>query len=133
MRLVVDTNILIAAVKKDGLTRQLLQEVRTIYASDSSFLELSKYFPEADVGLFNNVVRVPQANLLEHIALADHIMSSIDPDDAHVIACALAIHESVIWSNDKHLKEQRIFKVITTSELLNDLKTRPENPKSSGS
>ena len=40
-----------------------------------------------------------------------------DPDDIDFLALALSLN-SVIWSNDSHLKQQSSAKTYTTSELL---------------
>ena len=51
-----------------------------------------------------------------------------DPDDADFLALALSIAQkgysssnSLIWSNDPHLKQQSFVKTLTTSELLTNL------------
>jgi len=47
-----------------------------------------------------------------------------DPDDVDFLALALSIQKryssrnSVIWSNDPHLKQQSLVKVFTTADLL---------------
>ena len=40
-----------------------------------------------------------------------------DIDDADFLSLALS-KDSIIWSNDKHLKQQPFVKTFTTSELL---------------
>ena len=40
-----------------------------------------------------------------------------DPKDAPYLALALSLNAS-IWSNDSHLKEQSLVKVLSTSELV---------------
>ena len=40
-----------------------------------------------------------------------------DPDDVDFLALALSTN-SIIWSNDKHLKEQSLVPILTTEELI---------------
>lgn len=45
-----------------------------------------------------------------------------DPDDADFLALAVSIN-ATIWSNDPHLKQQSLVKVLTTKELVEKLLT----------
>jgi predicted nucleic acid-binding protein len=124
MKLVVDANILIAAAKRDGLTRQLLRELDDLYSSPTAIQELRRYVVAYPQDILERVQLVPEDLLLTTIDEADAIISAIDPDDAHLFACALALPGSVIWANDRDLKRQLHVPVLTTSELLIVLRDR---------
>lgn len=59
----------------------------------------------------NEFIRYRQEALL--------IVKDIDVDDAIFFVCALAYPDSIIWSNDKKLKNQDSVKVLNTSEIYN--------------
>ena len=44
-------------------------------------------------------------------------MKNIDPDDTLFIACALAFPQSILWSDDKKLKQQTLVHIINTQEM----------------
>ena len=46
------------------------------------------------------------------------IMKDIDIDDAPILACALAIKNIGIWSEDKHFEKQNKIKVWKTKDIL---------------
>ena len=48
---------------------------------------------------------------------AYELVKDIDPDDILFIACALAYPESIIWSDDKKLKQQHKINIINTTEM----------------
>ena len=68
--------------------------------------------------LLQRVLIVPDEVLLQHKKEAIKIIEKIDINDVTFIACCLAYNNSILWSDDKKLKEQTIVKVINTKEML---------------
>ena len=52
------------------------------------------------------------------------IIKEIDIDDVLFVACALAFPHSIIWSEDKKLKNQNQIKVLNTKEIIDLLRIR---------
>ncbi len=93
MRLVIDANILIAALLKDATTREiLLKEETEFFAPEKSFLPFIK----------------------RSLSLVSHI------EDAPYLALSWALRLP-LWSNDAALKTQSLVQIYTTSELLDIL------------
>jgi len=67
--------------------------------------------------LLQKVIIIPNEVLLHYRDEAYKIIKDIDPDDVTFIACALAFSDSVIWSDDKRLKQQSKIRIITTNEM----------------
>ncbi len=133
MRLVVDTNILISALIKDSITRELLlfpsmefllpeyalQEIETHKSHISKQSNLSN--DEIDIVLsvlLENICIVPASEIKPHLEKAEKIIGSIDPSDVPFVALALSIKNDGIWSNDKHFEKIKGVKVWKTSDLL---------------
>lgn len=130
MDLVVDANILFAALIRDGATADLLfRDDLHLYAPEYLFTEFGKYREtvlekthRSDED-FDHLVRVLQRRI--NIIPAEEIQPFMDrarkitpdPDDAQYIALALRLHAD-IWSNDKRLKEQDTVEVHSTGDLL---------------
>ena len=136
MELVVDANILISGLIKDGITRELLlNNYLDLYTSEFIYYELFKHIKEiakkADMTV-NKITDILEILIIESdlkIITKDHVKSFIDAannispdiDDALYFSVALKLN-CAIWSNDKELKNQKIVKVYSTSDLLNRLK-----------
>ena len=132
MKIVLDANVLMSAIIKDSLTRELITKAEhQLYAPDIVFDTLLKYRAliikktNADPddldslidGLFGYLKVLPRKNFEHRIKKAKEAMKNIDVEDAVFVACALSLQGSVIWSNDKHLKKQRLVKVYDTEEI----------------
>jgi putative PIN family toxin of toxin-antitoxin system len=131
MKIVVDANILFAALIKKGLTAELLMSDKLqLFAPEFLFAEFSKYKDlilkktHRNEGEFNQfleylkeqIVIVPKKEILPFMDEAVKI--SPDPKDTTYIALAIAINGN-IWSNDKRLKNNQFnINVYTTEELL---------------
>ena len=134
MRLVVDANILIAALLKDAITRELLLEETIEFIAPEHLLNEIKHL------LKNPKIRKRlKLNDDELYELSSAILSRIDfipekiflplikqslslvghPEDSPYVALSLAF-DIPIWSNDSALKELSSPKitVLTTSELI---------------
>ncbi|MBU1199595.1 MAG: PIN domain-containing protein [Nanoarchaeota archaeon] len=132
MQLVLDANILFAALIKDGTTRKIFMEKNAkFYVPEFIFHELFKHLAElrAKTNLSETVIK---KQIIELFDLANiEIISSIEikpflkqaekicPDinDIHYFALALKM-KCPIWSEDKKLREQSEIKIITTKELM---------------
>ena len=132
MRLIVDANILVAALLKDATTREiLLTENIEFFAPECLSLEVKsllnnlrirKRIKLKDKDLYDltstissRITLFPEksfiASIKQSISLVTHI------EDAPYIALSLAL-QVPLWSNDSELKEQSLVKVYTTRELI---------------
>ena len=131
MKIVVDANILFAALIKDSKTSSLfLVDDLEFFAPDFLFVEFEKYKdvilektsrPGKDVQKYLDFLKrtiaiIPERDFKE---LFNEFKSvSPDPKDIPYLALAQRIKAS-IWSNDKKLKEnQSLIEVLTTSDLI---------------
>ena len=131
MKLIVDANILFAALIKEGLTAELLiSDKLQLFAPEFLLSEFSKYKDqilkkthrtEQDFKLFLELLKeqitiVPKKEITPFMDEANKI--SPDPKDTIYLALAIAIKGN-IWSNDKKLKQsQTKINVFSTEELL---------------
>ncbi len=129
MKLVIDANILFAALIKDGITLKLIANEIELYAPELIIKELHTHKDEIlrkmkrteseldnlIITIITNIKIIPRSEFENFIKYAEEIC----PDENDVDYFALALYEkTAIWSNDKHLKEQIIIRIYTTSELL---------------
>jgi predicted nucleic acid-binding protein len=135
MKLVVDANILFAALIKEGSTAELLiSDKLQLFAPEFLFEEFSKYkelilkkthrsneeFNQFFDLLNDQITIVPKKEITPFIDKAEKI--SPDPKDIIYLALALAL-KSNVWSNDKKLKEgQNKVNVLSTEELIEKTK-----------
>ncbi|HLC31221.1 MAG TPA: PIN domain-containing protein [Candidatus Nanoarchaeia archaeon] len=137
MNLIIDSNILIAAIIRNSITRKLLFDKRFFYFAPSLILEeTNKYnsmikektqFSDEEYlflinSLLKNITIFQTEKLVPYKEEAYNIIKEIDENDALFIATALAIPDSILWSEDRRLGKQTKVRVITTSELLDLLK-----------
>ncbi len=133
MRIIIDSNILFSALIKDSTTRKLILKYDDFFLFPSYIFEEmenhkqelmqkskmdSEDFERLLQLLLTKVFIVPKEVLTTYRKKALGIVQNIDPDDAVFIACAMAYPESVIWSDDKRLKEQNEVKIINTTEMM---------------
>lgn len=131
MRLVLDTNILVSALVKNSLTREILAHPEMEYAiPEFALQELEAHLDElleksgltlAQFALLlgqlkGRMVVVPSEDI-RHREEARRVMDRIDPEDTVFIALALSIPNDGIWSQDRHFERQRRIKVWKTREL----------------
>ena len=130
MELVVDANILFAALIKDGLTAEMLF-IDDLHLHAPKFIleEMDKYrkylrektgrtdeeFDEFFRALERRMTFVPGEDIKGWMDKARR--ASPDPGDAPYFALALKLG-CEIWSNDARLKHQKVVGVISTKELL---------------
>jgi predicted nucleic acid-binding protein len=133
MNVIVDTNVLVSALIKNSTTRRLIFESGKLFLFPSYiFQELEKHkqvilkkssLSEEEFNILLNLILskffiVPDSILYPYRKKALEIMRRIDSDDMIFIACALAYPNSVIWSNDKKLKNQKKVKILNTKEIM---------------
>jgi predicted nucleic acid-binding protein len=136
MEIVIDTNIIIAALLKEGLTRKIIflspldmctvphakseiEEQREELLNKSK-LDIESFKSLTDV-IFMKINVVPLDVFEPCKEKAIEIMRDIDIDDSPFLALAMALNCS-IWSNDGHFKKQDVVNVYTTNKILNFLK-----------
>jgi predicted nucleic acid-binding protein len=133
---VIDTNILISALIKDGTTRKILLNsrfnfifpeygLREIYFYKDYIVKKSgiyeKEFDRLLLRILKYVKLVPLDIIKKFRKLADNIMGQIDKKDTVFIATALAF-ACPIWSNDIHFKKQNKVKILTTKDIIKLIK-----------
>lgn len=140
IELIVDANILFAALLAKKTTRELLFNPRLkLYAPEYLLAELYEHLQndeeiqqklqqtkeETDKilnELLNTIEVIP---LKEYASLIPKAIQT-SPDEYDAPYFALALHLNItLWSNEKKLKNQNTVKVITTQELIQKLETNP--------
>ena len=137
MRLVLDTNILIAVLIKDSMTRRILllpdlQFLLPTFALDELARHRAKIARAARLKvdeidllltlLLTSVVVVPFERIAPHLPAADALIGAIDPDDVPFVALALAEEHDGIWSNDRAFENIPNIKLWTTTSLKTHLR-----------
>ena len=134
MKAVADANVLFACMLRDGGTRRAWFNAElSLYAPRFVIKEFLKYEEElagryagsrADFNqLFEIVLR--QARLVDDADLAPYLPAvaslSADSKDWLYLACALK-EDAALWSNDRGFSGQTRVRVLTTTQLLAELK-----------
>ena len=132
MRLVIDTNRVIAALIKDSFSRKIILHIDAELITIPLLKEEVMKYKEmilAKSGLNETSFDLILQKLYEKMAVlneeiikkyrkeAGEVMDRIDPDDTQFIAAALATH-SDIWSDDLHFQKQTKIKVWKTKDLV---------------
>jgi predicted nucleic acid-binding protein len=136
MNIVIDTNIFISALIKEGIVRKIIAEAgHNLLFPEFEFEEIKRHKQEIikksglsekefDIlllRLLNYVKIIPTNIILNYKKRAFEIIGKIDSDDTMFIATALAFN-CPIWSEDKHFKKQNKIKIITTKDMVDYLK-----------
>lgn len=130
MKLVVDSNVLFTFFWKNATATDLFvfQDLE-LYTPQFTLEEIEKYSAE-----IMKKAQLSQKDFLEikkelqllitFVSLQRYssflekaITISPDPDDVDFFALALEMN-SLLWSNDKKLKEQNTIKIMTTKEII---------------
>lgn len=134
MRIVVDTNRILSALLKDGMDRKIISSQNiNFFTLDYVLEEIGKYMgyiikksglPKEEIetllSLFmENVAIVSDKKVKSKMKEAMDIMKDIDAKDAPILACALAVPNDGIWSEDKHVHKQSVIKALHSADLLN--------------
>lgn len=134
MELVIDANILFAALIKNDVTSDLLVEgTLKLYSTEYILSEFGKYVnlikdkterTDEEFERFLEIIEkritfLPFEDIKEFVGKA----KAISPDSKDVPYIALALKLNIpLWSNDKNLKAQDRVKVYSTGEILKILK-----------
>jgi len=133
IKLVIDANILFAALIKNSKTAELMLEKQiTLFAPEFLIEEFGKYRivilrkmhrTEHEFNRFLKILRrrisiVKKEEIEPFIKRA--IQFSPDPKDSLYFALALRL-KIPIWSNDKRLKNQNEVQILNTYELIGKL------------
>lgn len=133
MNVIVDSSEIISAIIKDGKTREIIinswpeflmplvvfEEIEK-YESlliDKSGLSKEEVW-EIIKKLCKYITLIPDEVLRPYIYEGLKLIGESDEEDSLFIASALAYQGSIIWSDDKHFKNQDKIKVYTTKELI---------------
>lgn len=132
MEIVLDTNVIISSLLRNGITRKILFLAPfEFYTPSSTISEIEKHKKELirksklDTDAFHymmeTIFRKIQIVNLQSIESYKNksieIMTDIDVSDAPFIALALYL-DCPVWSNDGHFKMQQIIKTYTTEEII---------------
>ena len=132
MKLIVDSNRIVAALIKDSYSRKILLhgnlELLTIQVSEKDIekykqdilkkAKLTEYqFNLIYERLQEKFTHLDDGIIETKMKEAKKIMDPIDKDDTPFIAAALAT-KSAVWSDDKHFEKQDKVKILKTKELI---------------
>lgn len=132
IRLIVDTNRIIAALIRDSIPRQIIMEMnaelimipfmkREVEKHKQEIMQktgMDEFWFELLMQILNAKMIVLSEEMIKpYMPAAEEIMDSIDPDDTFFIAAALATGAD-IWSDDEHFQKQNRIKVRKTKELM---------------
>lgn len=133
MRIVVNTNRIIAALIKDSASRKVLLSDKLEFVTVGiTKLEIGKYKNEimekAKINeedfikllsiLFSRIFVINDVVIQDKMGEAKIIMDEIDPADTPFIALALSVENDGIWSEDRHFELQNKIKIWKTKDLL---------------
>ena len=131
MRILVDTNRIIAALIQEGTTRDILfDETFEFVTPDYTITEIEEHKKELMKKteltdeefeilltlIFERIEIIPQAEYKNFMDECRKLIS--DPDDVPHLAAFLASKSEGIWAHDLHFKEQNKYKVFTNIDML---------------
>ena len=131
MKIVVDTNRIIAALIKEGTTRKILfDDYFEFITPDYTISEIHEHEDELKkiTKLKDDEFKMLLDLILEHIKIIPQSEYSdfvekckddiIDRDDVPILAVAIANEVPGIWAHDLHFKDQNKVKVFTNIDML---------------
>lgn len=133
MKIIIDANILFAALIRDSTIRRLIIESELDFLfPEFVFEEFKKYKPLIlkKSGLSEEELEILLSSILKKVSIistevilpykfeAIELLKNIDLKDVQFIACCLAFENSFLWSDDKNLKNQTRVIVINTKEFI---------------
>ncbi len=133
MRLVIDTNRIMAGLLKDSTSRRIiLHRSFEFFAPDYIGIELFKHrpylmkkakIPAQDFDLLletllHEVILVPFEDFESEYQHATEVMKPVDENDAPFLAVGIALGIDHIWTEDRHFKKQDYLRVCTTRDLI---------------
>jgi putative PIN family toxin of toxin-antitoxin system len=139
VRIVADTNVIVSAFLWGGVPRQLLnaavgQRVE-LFTSRALIAELEDVLSRGKFAVQLSESRFTSAYLLSRYTQLAALIGPVevtvpelrDPDDAAVLACALAAQADLIVSGDKHLRNLKTYQnipIVNAAEALARLSRR---------
>ena len=133
MKIVIDTNVLMAGLLRDSTVRAILilsdskfilpeYSISEIKKHEIYLLEKSGYSKEDFKRIMNLLLEkievIDKERINPYMKQADEIMKHIDIDDSPFIATALAENADGIWSFDDDFKKQKVIKVFEIKDFL---------------
>jgi len=133
MKFVVDTNVIIASLIKDSVTRKFLIETpHTLYAPEFAITEIENHLEELikktkkdkrDILLMlklvvSNIEIVSKTETYKAMDEAIQIIGNEDKNDAPIIACAIRVNADGIVTYDKDFRKQKRFRILIPEELI---------------
>lgn len=138
-RLVVDPNVIIAALVRDSTVRRIISwSELDLFVPEFYRQELAKHLPLLGkrTGLKERGVRnlveilekyltvIPKEALSQARPRAAAVMGPIDPKDTEYLAAVWVAECDGIWSDDPHFKRQQVVPCWTTKDLVAELRER---------
>ena len=135
MKVVLDTNVLVSALMRDGYTRTiLLHPDLSLVTPEYALEEVQRHLPgiadrmrtsiqQARLTvelLLEHIETVPAAEYREFEARAEELIAAVDPDDVQFAALAMATGRPV-WTQDKALLNCSGLMTISTPQLAREL------------
>src|SRR3989344_980173 len=126
MKILVDTNRIIAALIKESTTRDLLFDENFEFVTpDYTIIEITEHKEELQKKtkltdeefeilltlIFERIEIIPKSEYEDFLDECKNLIS--DPNDVPHLAACLAIRAEGIWAHDSHFKEQHKLKVFT--------------------
>ncbi|MEW6356203.1 MAG: putative toxin-antitoxin system toxin component, PIN family [Planctomycetota bacterium] len=135
-RIVLDTNVLISGIIFGGAPRRVLEQVIAgkvdCFLSTPILDELRSVLQRPKFGFTTEQTLQTIEELVSLCSIVTPSMQigeiTSDPDDNHVIECALHAHATIIVSGDAHLlalKEFEGIQILSPRDFLSKRKVRP--------
>ena len=133
MKVIVDTNRILAALIRKGSSRRILvSDNIEFYTVDYVLREIHKYkeliirkseMEEDEIETLLSLVTekitiISDLRVKSKMKEAISIMKDIDKKDAPILAAALSVENEGIWTHDKHFEKQDKVKIFLDSDLL---------------
>lgn len=139
MRVVLDTNTVVSGLLWHGAPRSVLDAARNnrirLYTSALLIAELETVLPRSKFSPRVAAARLSIEQLIERYANLARIVTpamipptAMDPDDDHVLACAIGGHADVIVSGDTDLLCLHSFRnipIIGARAMLDRIRSKP--------
>lgn len=137
MHLIIDTNILLAALIKDSTVREIiLMPFFEFSLPEFAIVELKKHLSlisqrssltknEIDILLgilLENITIVSKSQIAPYIPKAKEAIGRVDMNDVPFVALAYAIENDGIWTQDKDFDVLKDIKVWKTKDILRYLR-----------
>ena len=133
MKIVLDANILLSALIKDSVTREIILTSHfNFYFPEPTLHALRKYehyviekagYAKSEYDLhystlFKYISIISIEKIYPNYAKAVDIMGHIDKEDVVIIAAALSLPNSLIWTNDLDFQLQAEIKILRTIDVV---------------